>query len=57
MSTYDLERNAIRLALNGRDGGLAAYLNGPRIIDFAAAKQRLRPDTKAKSCSVEANAS
>jgi hypothetical protein len=33
----------MRLALNGEDGGLAAYLNGHHVVDFAAAKQRLRP--------------
>jgi hypothetical protein len=53
MTTYELERNAMRLALEGKDGGLAAYLNGPVIIDFAAAKRRLRPPRKAALSSSE----
>ncbi|MET4240715.1 hypothetical protein [Bradyrhizobium sp. RT10b] len=53
MTTYDLERNAIRLALNGEDGGLAAYLNGRRVVDFAAAKRRLRPAREAALSSSE----
>ncbi|WP_187434962.1 hypothetical protein [Bradyrhizobium cytisi] len=54
MTTYELERNAMRLALEGKDGGLAAYLNGHRrVIDFAAAKRRLRPAREAALSSSE----